>query len=394
MSDWEETTLGEACAIEIGGTPSRSEESYWWKSAKDGQALPWVSISDMRERVVSETKESITEIGARNSNCKHVTKGTLLMSFKLTIGRLAFAGKDLYTNEAIAAIRPREGINPEFLYYGLQYWNLTDGTDQAVKGVTLNKQKLQEIRCSIPPLPEQKKIAEILYGIDNDIESTRMALTRYEIANNASVFNQVSALASDQENLRPVEEISSKITDGEHQTPPRTSSGVLLLSARNIRNGFISVSDVDYISEETHERLSRRISARTDDLLISCSGSVGRCCLVPGDMRFSMVRSVALVRPEQSAIRPAYLLAAFSSEFVQRQIQSSLSQLAQANLFQGAIKKIVIPVPHHGEQEKIGKLFSAGKEQCRRLHQKIQKLELLKQALSADLFSGRKRVSV
>ena len=116
MNDWQEVTLGEICSIEIGGTPSRSDERYWWKSGSNSIRLPWVSISDMKGKVITDTKESITEIGASQSNCKHVAKGTLLMSFKLTIGRLAFAGRDLYTNEAISAIKPIRDVCPEFLY--------------------------------------------------------------------------------------------------------------------------------------------------------------------------------------------------------------------------------------------------------------------------------------
>ena len=56
MSDWQELPLGEICGIEIGGTPSRSEERYWWKSDDDGIRLPWFSISDMKEKVITETK--------------------------------------------------------------------------------------------------------------------------------------------------------------------------------------------------------------------------------------------------------------------------------------------------------------------------------------------------
>jgi type I restriction enzyme S subunit len=206
MSDWQELPLGEICGIEIGGTPSRSEERYWWKSDGDGIRLPWVSISDMKEKVITETKESITEVGALQSNCKHVAKGTLLMSFKLTIGRLAFAGRDLYTNEAITAIRPNKDLCPEFLYYGLQHWNLTGDSDQAVKGVTLNKQKLQEIPCLIPPLPEQKKIAEILSGIDRShakLSDKIKALTRIRVQLIRQFLTQGGHPKSDHEDILP-----------------------------------------------------------------------------------------------------------------------------------------------------------------------------------------------
>jgi type I restriction enzyme S subunit len=92
-----------------------------------------------------------------------------------------------------------------------------------------------------------------------------------------------------------LEQISTKITDGEHQTPNRSSSGFYLLSARNIQNGFIALNDVDFIPEDEYQRISNRVLPKENDILISCSGSVGRCSLVPKGLQFSMVRSVVLI---------------------------------------------------------------------------------------------------
>ena len=71
-------------------------------------------------------------------------------------------------------------------------------------------------------------------------------------------------------------EIASKITDGEHITPRRTSDGYLLLSARNIQNGYLSLSDVDHIPTDEYERIIKRCNPEHGDILISCSGSIGR----------------------------------------------------------------------------------------------------------------------
>ena len=90
--------LSELCEILIGRTPSRSVSKYWGKGHK------WVSISDMKEEFVSSTKEEITDEAIAALRCRKIPKGTLLLSFKLSVGKLAFAGTDLYTNEAIAAL--------------------------------------------------------------------------------------------------------------------------------------------------------------------------------------------------------------------------------------------------------------------------------------------------
>ena len=85
------------------------------------------------------------------------------------------------------------------------------------------------------------------------------------------------------------EEISTRITDGEHITPPRTESGVYLLSARNVLNGKLSFEKVDYVSEETYDKISKRITIEEGDVLLSCSGTVGRSCVVPKGIKFTFL---------------------------------------------------------------------------------------------------------
>ena len=88
-------SLQEICDIQIGKTPSRSVPEYW------GGELPWVIISDFAAgRIVTTTKERITRIGAVKSGSKRIPRGTLLLSFKLSLGKRAVSGCDLFTNES------------------------------------------------------------------------------------------------------------------------------------------------------------------------------------------------------------------------------------------------------------------------------------------------------
>lgn len=177
---WDELYLGDFTEIMIGGTPSRANASYWDPS-KETKNI-WVSIRDLKQGWITDSTEYLSDEGVRNSNVKLVPKGTVLMSFKLTVGRVARAGRDLYTNEAIAAFLPKNSItvSPDFLYYGLQEWDLLTEVDQAIKGATLNKDKLSRISCDLPPLAEQKKIAEILSAVDEVIENTESEISKLE----------------------------------------------------------------------------------------------------------------------------------------------------------------------------------------------------------------------
>lgn len=116
------------------------------------------------DNVVSDSKEYISDKGA--SLCSVVRKGTLLVSFKLTLGRLAFAGRDLYTNEAIAALTLFNEceVSKEYLFWFLQFfdWQKAAEGDVKIKGMTLNKAKLKDIAIEFPPLPEQQRIVGVL----------------------------------------------------------------------------------------------------------------------------------------------------------------------------------------------------------------------------------------
>lgn len=146
------------CNIEIGKTPSRNEMTYW------GTGVNWVSIRDMKEKYILDTKEEITTKAISETGIKIVPKNTVIMSFKLSVGKVAIVGKDMYTNEAIAAfhILDESKLYNKYLYYALQTLRLTDNTDRAVMGLTLNKQKLKQISIPVPTLETQKKIVEVL----------------------------------------------------------------------------------------------------------------------------------------------------------------------------------------------------------------------------------------
>ncbi len=177
---WKKAVLGEVTEIKIGGTPSRKIEEYWDRDLKSQNY--WVAISDIKKKFISNTKERISDEGVKKSNVKLIPPNTVIMSFKLSIGRIAITKVPLYTNEAIAAFLPihKNEIDHNYLYYALNKVNYSEVVDIAVKGQTLNKQKLNELQISLPPISEQKKISDILTSIDNAIDKTATIINQTE----------------------------------------------------------------------------------------------------------------------------------------------------------------------------------------------------------------------
>ena len=150
-----------------------------------------------------------------------------------------------------------------------------------------------------------------------------------------------------------IDSIASLITDGEHLTPRRVESfeGYYLLSARNIQDNEILLNNVDYVDEDEYNRIAKRCNPRKNDVLISCSGSIGRVTVVRDDNKYVMVRSAAMIRPV--FVHSCYLMYVLQSNCLQSQIQNYSKQTAQANLFQAAIRALQFPLPPLAEQQRI-----------------------------------------
>jgi type I restriction enzyme S subunit len=186
--------------------------------------------------------------------------------------------------------------------------------------------------------------------------------------------------------------VSTKITDGEHITPKREMSGYYLLSARNIQNGYISYSNVDYVGEDEYLRIRKRCNPEFGDILISCSGSVGRVSLVPKKSNFVMVRSVALVKTNLKIYKPKFLEYLFLSPILQSQIEEGKKATAQANLFLEPIGKLNVIICSLEEQQQIVLEIESRLSVCDKLEENIreslEKAKALRQSILKKAFEG------
>jgi type I restriction enzyme S subunit len=108
---------------------------------------------------------------------------------------------------------------------------------------------------------------------------------------------------------------------------------------------------VDYVPQHEYDRIAKRLVIVPGDVLLSCSGSVGRSAVAPEGLIFTLVRSVAVLKP--SVGMGKYLSIALRSPLLRQQITAKQTQTAQANIFQGKIKVLCVPLPPLAEQTRI-----------------------------------------
>ena len=163
-SNWAWTRLGNVAKMTIGKTPARGDQRYW----SNGE-YSWVSISDMKDLgVISATKERISAIAVNELMGNISPKGSLLMSFKLTVGRTSLLEIDAYHNEAIVTVLPLiDECNTfrNYLFRTLPLLSVAGDSKDAIKGKTLNSQSLSRLLIPLPPMSEQERIVQELQRV-------------------------------------------------------------------------------------------------------------------------------------------------------------------------------------------------------------------------------------
>ena len=379
--------LGDVCEINIGGTPSRRESSYW-----NGNNL-WVSVAELKNNIIIDTKEKITEKGIENSNVKLVPKGYILMSFKLSIGKIALSGKPLYCNEAIAFFCGNENFLTNYLWYYLHFAKFDHLTNGQIGNGSLNKNTLKEIQIPNLSLEHQTKIVDFLDEVyqENSLEETVKYMKDYPIFNLLinkdydgfreilwyqkniqfvmgeivnvkrkknnhirSLFNTVKGQCKMMKLGEIVEVKSGKRLPKDHNF------------TKNITNHpYIKVGDIDnillydnyldkmsYISEETYNLIKNYI-IHSGDLIMSSVGSVGKMLIVPEYLNGANLTENCVKLTIKNKIIDKYYLYLYLKSIYDDIIKIGAQGNCQPKLGIFQINAFVIPIPPLSIQQSI-----------------------------------------
>ena len=333
--------LKDICTIQIGKTPSRHESDYW----RDGTHA-WLSIADMNQgRYLNNTKEYITDLGVKASNIKLISKNTLVLSYKLSIGKVGITQKPMYTNEAIASLTELDSqVDINYLYWALQHIDLLENADRAAMGKTLNKAKLSEVKIPLPPLAEQRRIASILDQADELRQKRQQAIEKLDQLLQATFIDMFGDPVDNLKELETVAllDLCKKVTDGTHQSPKWTTKGIPFLFISNIVDGEIDYSSQKFIDQATYDSLTKSTKIELNDILYTTVGSYGNVARVKSDQLFCFQRHIAHIKPDFDKINPKFLEKMLSSYGVRRQADRLVRGVAQKTLNLKDLKEIIV----------------------------------------------------
>ena len=369
--------LDEVFNLQMGKTPSRNNTDYWINGQYD-----WISIADLGgyQKYVEKTKEKISALAVQESGIKSVPANTVIMSFKLSLGKTAITKNPVYTNEAIMAFIPTEryAVLPDYFYYLFSARDWTKGTNRAVMGTTLNKATLSALSIEVPPLEKQHHIAATLDKVSDLISKRRQQLDKLD----ELVKARFVEMFGDKD--YPYKELISLIKDGAGLSygivqPGEDGSGNMgVLRPVDLVNGKIDTTSIKYIDRSLGEGF-KKTELNGNELLISVRGTTGITALT--DDRFvgmNVTRGIAVIRYDNEKINPVYLNTYLKTDESQRYIREHTrgATLQQINLSDLRVQQIL--VPPRDEQEQFSTFVEQTEKIKTTISHSLEKLETLK----------------
>lgn len=271
---WEYKRFDEVFDLQMGKTPDRKNPEYF------GGNNVWVSIRDLGDKEIADSNEHITNLAVFDTKIRKVKRGTVIMSFKLTVGKCGIAATDLYTNEAIMAFNPKESfdIYSSFLYYYLQCYHWV-GSNKAVMGITLNKATISKQYISLPPKSTQLAIVSELDKINELIRLKKEQLKDFDNLAQ-SLFYEMFGDPVENEKGWEVKKLNEIVSDncsisyGIVQPGDGVENGVPVVRPVDMTKTFVSRKGLKNTTKEISDSYKRTI-LKGNEILMCVRGTTG-----------------------------------------------------------------------------------------------------------------------
>ena len=376
--------LGDICIQITDGShnpPMGIEQSNYLMLSSKNIDDDYITLNDPRY-----LSQEDFEAENRRTNIK---PNDLLITIVGTIGRVAIVPNSLTefcVQRSVAVLKPKpEIVYNRFLMHYLQ--SMRPYLEQESRGVAqkgIYLKQLSNLSIILPPLDEQRKIAAVLDKVSDLIAKRRQQLDKLDEMVK-SRFIELFGDTPDNEK-QTMADICKIITDGTHQPPKFTSTGVPFLFVSNIVTNEIHYDAEKFISEETYAELTKRTPIAIGDILLSTVGSYGHPAIVKSDKPFCFQRHIAYLKPNADMVNSEYLRSAILSADVQRQIDERVKGIAQKTLNLSEIRKLRLPVPPVDQQEQFAAFVAQTDKSKLAIEKSLDKLEILKKALMQKYF--------
>jgi type I restriction enzyme, S subunit len=403
---WKEVRLGDYLTKIIGGgTPSKSKPEYW-----NGDLL-WASVKDMSDGVyrLYTTQDRITEIGLKNSSSNLIPKKTLVISTRMGLGRIFKSIYNITINQDLKAIFPKSSLSNDFLLW-LYIFNsekiIKLGTGSTVKGVRL--EDIRNLQITLPPLPIQDKIAEVLGNYDDLIEGNNRRIQILE-SMAAKIYTEwfvhyrypgsenVPLVDSGTEygeiplgwEVRKLGDIADIVSGYAFKSKDFQKSGIPVIKIKNIKgNNMVDCIDTDFVSEDLNTLKLEKYILTNGDVLVAMTGATaGKAGRVCTKNTLFLNQRVAKIKPKETIFYP-FCWSRLESDESQNELYDLAGGAAQPNMSGSQIGSIQLVLPTNEVLQKYNELINPMLNQILNLQQQNQNLKKSRDLLIPQLVGG------
>ena len=383
--------LGDVCTVVSGTTPKSDRPEYW-----DGN-INWVTPAELTDDsdIIFESQRKITEKAVLDSSLKPFPAGTVLLSSRAPIGKVAIAGVEMYCNQGFKNLICSDRIYNRYLYHYLKY--KTDYLNSLGRGATfkeISKSIVENIEIPLPPLDEQRKIAAVLDKVSDLVAKRRQQLDKLdELVKSrfiemfgdpvTNTFGWKQALLCG---------VTSKIGSGATPKGGKESyqtEGITLIRSMNVHDGRFEYKDLAHITDEQAAQLDN-VTVEDGDVFINITGaSVARSCIVPKDTLPARVNQhVAIIRCIRAWLHPIFANNMFLNDRFKRQlldIGESGGATRQA-ITKQQLENLTVILPPLELQEQFVAFVAQTDKVKLTIQRSSDKLEVLKNTLMQKYF--------
>ncbi len=346
---WEIVRLGDVCKIVGGTTPSTSNAKFW-----NGDVI-WLSPVDLPEvgsiSIVNDSLRKITTEAIKSCSLEILPTNSIVFSTRASIGKIGIVEQPLCTNQGFTNLIPSEKIHYKYLAYALKY-NINN-ISRLGNSTTFNevsRTAFKNFQIPLPPFITQKRIAEILDAADALRRKDQELLKKYDELAQAIFIDMFGDPVKNEKGweVKKLKDVCNKITDGTHFSPPNCKEGVPYITAKHLKKDYIDFhSNPTYISQKHHEEIfSRCTPVNSDVLYIKDGATTGIAAVNEYEFEFSMLSSLALIKPNKNNLNSYYLASYLNNDIVKQElIRSYMAGAAIKRFTLDKINKFEIVLP-------------------------------------------------
>ncbi|MFW1748589.1 restriction endonuclease subunit S [Acinetobacter guillouiae] len=372
-SKWKLVRIGDVCQTSSGGTPLSGNHDYY----HNGNIL-WINSGEVRQGVITNSDNRITELGLKNSSAKVFPINTVLLAmYGATAGQVGILGVEASTNQAVCGILPSEKVLPFFLYNYLktQYNNILN-LRSGVARLNISQDVIKNIIIPLPPIDTQQKIISEI-----EVLEQKELKARGKIINLATIVQTMINKSFSDYTLELLGNICYSTEYGSSSKSEKHGS-IPVIRMGNIQNGKIVLDNLVYSNNEEE---NKKYALKYNDVLFNRTNSpelVGKTGIYKSNKPAIFAGYLIRINYKEDIILPVYLNYVLNSETIRAYGFSVMSKsVNQANINGSLLKTYRIPLPPLPEQQKIVSEIEEIEEKIDLLEQEIANIPKQKEAI-------------